>query len=143
MTIQLPAAIFEVESTEMIIARQNIAPMIETNGTAGTRNGLCLLRVLRTHDPDPDAHQHKREERAEVGHVAGNVAGQESAEQADEDVQHHVALVGGAELRMHFSKELGQKPVLRHREEDAALAEQHHQHHRRESCQNRDGDEDG
>ena len=101
------------------------------------------VRPLDAQDHDPDAHEDEREEGADARQLGQDVDGQDAPGDGADDARDDRRDVGRAEARVNLRRDRRKEPVVGHREEDARLPEEHHEHHRRQARDGADLDRRG
>ena len=88
------------------------------------------VRIGATQHQHGNRHGGKGEQRAGIRHIGQQTHREESREQRDEDPRQHGDHMGRVELGVNLREEFRQQAIAAHHEEDAGLAEHHHQDHR-------------
>ena len=102
----------------------------------GTRD----LGRAHAQDPHAGAHDHEGEQRPDAHELAEQADREEARDDGGDAAREDRRDVRRLELRVHLAEDRRKQSVARHGEEDARLAHEHHQHHRREAGERADLD---
>src|SRR2546427_1257227 len=89
--------------------------------------GAVQIGTLGPEDPHPGAHQHEREQRADVDPRPQQLQRQQPGGEADGDAGVDRREVGRAETGMDLAGPPAEQAIARHRVENARLSQEHHQ----------------